>query len=160
MGVWITLAWFINTISAPAYFAYLGYGKLSWITGSHILMGVINLFGGFFLGRFLGWQGVLGSFLVSLAIGSLLPVWSFHRENQIKARNVLSISDILEFGICFGTASIILVGYWRFVDNSWFDQWIRFGVATLFITSVSFVTVWYHPIRKKIFRINTVKINS
>ncbi len=83
MGVWLSFAWFLNTVSAPAYFAYLGQGKLRWITTAHIVMGATNTFAGLTLGSIFGWQGVLASFVGSLVLGSLIPVWAFHFEHRI-----------------------------------------------------------------------------
>ena len=59
MGAWLTFAWFLNTISAPAYFAYLGQGKLQWITMAHIIMGTMNTIAGLFLGAFSAGRGSL-----------------------------------------------------------------------------------------------------
>jgi O-antigen/teichoic acid export membrane protein len=150
MGVWLTLAWFLNTVSAPAYFAYLGQGKLHFITLGHVVMGTINILAGFFLGEFFGWQGVLVAFVCALVLGSLIPVWTYHIEHQIKASRVFSTPDMISAGVCFGLAAISLELYIEAIDAIFLSTWPRAIIAMLVIGAVSISAFWLHPLRRKV----------
>ncbi len=39
MGCSLTAAWYLNSVTAPAYFAYMGQGRLRWLTASHLILG-------------------------------------------------------------------------------------------------------------------------
>lgn len=151
MGVCITLAWFLNTISTPAYFAYLGQGKLRWVTVAHLVMGVTNILTGLFIGRLFGWQGVIGAFVVSLVIGSLIPVLTYHYENQIKFYQVISIQDVKLICICFGAAVISLVAYWSAIEMTLINKWLRAAIVTVGTTIVSLSAIWLHPLSMRFF---------
>ena len=150
MGGLLTFAWFLNTVFTPAYFAYLGQGKLRWITIAHVVMGATNIFAGLTLGSFLGWQGVLASFVVSLILGSLIPVWAFHYEHKIKNIHLLSTHDILSAGVCFGFAVLAIAGYWSVLDAPMVDKWARVTIVTCFMGMVSVTAMWLHPLRRQI----------
>lgn len=111
MAVSLTIAWYVNSLTAPAYFAYLGEGKLRWVTASHIALGVANAALGLTLGPLLGWEGVTLAFVMSLAIGSLLPVWTYHREHALRLHEMLSGSDWLLAGFSLATTAATLTVY-------------------------------------------------
>ena len=46
----LTVAWFLNILISPAYFANLGTGHLLWNTVGHVVIGVLNLILGVVLG--------------------------------------------------------------------------------------------------------------
>jgi O-antigen/teichoic acid export membrane protein len=155
MGAWITLAWFINTVTTPAYFAYLGQGKLYWITISHVVMGVINIIAGSLLGRFFGWQGILAAFVTSLVIGSLIPLWAYHCEHRINLGQLFSTHDRLSSLVCFGLAIISLAGYYIVFDASLLDKWSRVIIITIFIGAMLATATWFHPLRGRLIIMKT-----
>ncbi len=150
MGVGLTFAWFLNTVSAPAYFAYLGQGKLRWITMAHVIMGTTNILAGLIFGHFFGWQGVLASFIGSLLLGSLLPICAYHYEHRIKTARLMSIPDMISAGVCFGAAVIVLAIYWRVLDAPLAGKWTRITIFTCLVAMVSVAAIWFHPLRRKI----------
>ena len=158
MGVWLSFAWFLNTVGAPAYFAYLGQGKLRWVTTAHIVMGATNIFFGLTLGSIFGWQGVLAAFVGSLVLGSLIPVWAFHFEHRIVNSQILSTHDMMSAGICFGSAVIALASYWAILDASLINKWARVCIVTCVMGMVSLAATWSHPLRKQIWIIATSQL--
>ena len=160
MGAWLTFAWFLNTVSAPAYFAYLGQGKLRWVTTAHIVMGATNAFAGLTLGSVFGWQGVLASFVGSLVLGSLIPVWAFHFEHRITKNQLLSTHDMMSAGICFGLAVITITSYWAVLDASLIDKWARVTIVTCFMGMVSVAATWFHPLRRQILILATSRLSD
>ena len=104
----IAIAWYVNSLTAPTYFAYLGGGNLRWVTVSHIALGLGNAALGLVLGPVLGWQGVTIAFVVSLSVGSLVPVWTYHHEHGLRLQRMLSKSDVLLAGFCAVAAAAAL----------------------------------------------------
>lgn len=155
IGCWITLAWFLNTASAPAYFAYLGQGKLRWVTTAHIVMGATNICSGFLLGRFFGWQGIIAAFVGSLVLGSLLPVFAYNCEHRIKFLQFLSPPDVISAGVCFGFALFVLASYWALLDSNLIVKWQRIIIFTCAMGMVSATTLWLHPLRRIILDMAT-----
>jgi O-antigen/teichoic acid export membrane protein len=155
MGGLLTFAWFLNTVFAPAYFAYLGQGKLRWITIGHVAMGATNILAGFYLGKFFGWAGVLLSFTGALVLGSFIPAWAYHYENQILNRNLFLGYDVFSAGVCFTAALLTLTGYWAVLDASILDKWARLTIFTFIIAMVSLAMTWFHPLRKKLLTMTT-----
>lgn len=78
----LTVGWFVNTLSVPIYFAYLGIGTLRWNTAEHILKAVINVLLGGLLGVFVGGVGVLLGWAVGLVAGSVFLIIAYHLENH------------------------------------------------------------------------------
>ena len=144
MTVALTAAWYLNSLSAPAYFSYLGEGRLRWLTASHAIMGVSNVALGAALGYLFGWPGVLAAFSTSLVIGGFVAVSAYHREHHIRVRDVVSRQDLLMAGTCMVLAVISVCGY---------DLMIEFGlsassrVAFLAVTGLAIAAAtWRHPL--------------
>jgi O-antigen/teichoic acid export membrane protein len=58
-GIFLSLGWLLNTLSSPAYFTYLGTGKLRWNIVGHIAIGAINVILGLLFGLLFGGYGVV-----------------------------------------------------------------------------------------------------
>jgi O-antigen/teichoic acid export membrane protein len=158
MGAWLTFAWFLNIVSTPAYFAYLGQGKLRWITIAHIIMGAVNIIAGLVLGHFFGWQGILAAFVGSLVLGSFIPVWAYHHEHRIKNIKFITVYDMVSAGVGFTSAVIALASYWTVLDASLMDKWERVTMFTGIVLLLSAVAIWLHPLRWKL--INRISIST
>jgi len=150
MVVATAFAWMINIVSAPAYFAYLGQGKLRWVTIAHVVMGGTSIFSGIILGHILGWHGVITGYFFSLMLGSLIPLWAYHYEYKIKIIRLLSISDAILAGVCFGAALISLSIYWAFIDATLLNKWTRASMTITCMGIVSIAAIWFHPKRRNI----------
>jgi O-antigen/teichoic acid export membrane protein len=146
----LTLAWYLNSITTPAYFVYLGQGKLRWVTFAHIFIGVTNLIFGYIFGNFWGWQGVILGFTCALVFGSLIPVWAYHHENNLNILNILTTNDVILIFMCFGSAAIMLWGSY-FIHDSILSIWVRFILVMIVIGVVTLTAIWLHPLSKKIF---------
>lgn len=151
MAVCLSAAWYLNSVTAPAYFAYLGDGKLRWLTVSHVIMGASNLVIGMILGPVFGWPGVLAAFVLSLALGSAMPVWTYHREHAIELSATLSGSNVVLLIICVGATGLSLLGYWAALrlDSA---LWVRGGLV-IAATVAMLLTAWRHPLQPAVFRL-------
>ena len=144
IAISLTLAWYINSLAAPSYFAYLGEGKLRWVTGAHVALGVANAALGLTLGPLLGWQGVTLAFVASLALGSLLPVWTYHREHALGVQDILSKSDWLLAGFCLAAAAATLTMYsWMLLTDASLST--RIALVAAAGTALLAATAW-HPL--------------
>lgn len=100
ISVCLAVAWYANSATAPAYFAYLANGRLRWLTVSHVFMGTANAILGLVLGAWFGWLGVIAAFGISLVVGSIIPVITYHKERGISARQVFARQDASLAAFC------------------------------------------------------------
>lgn len=145
----LAIAWYINSIAAPAYFAYLGQGKLFWVTTAHVTQAAINLFLGYALGSICGWQGIIISFCLALVVGSFMPAWSYQKEVELSIKQIFSKHDVILFIFCFSTAIIALIGDHLMYDYN-INMYKRMSLITFVILFLTSLSVWIHPIRKDI----------
>jgi O-antigen/teichoic acid export membrane protein len=89
-----SLAAFLNICSNPAYFSYLGEGKLNWLMYSYTAITILNPFLGYVLGVNYGEYGVVVAWNTSFLIGSLLVLFSYHEINLIRWKELISIQDL------------------------------------------------------------------
>jgi O-antigen/teichoic acid export membrane protein len=158
MTIYATVAWYINSVTAPAYFAYLGQGKLRWITMAHIVMGIVNLLGGLVLGNFFGWHGVITAFAVALVLGSVIPVWMYHREHRHSVMQILTSRDVMLATVCFVTAllSLVMYGYMLDMDVS---KWVRILSVTISMGGMTMIAVWFHPLHSHLVSMAKVRFH-
>lgn len=88
--IFISVGWFLNTLAGPAYFHNLGTGYLKWNVISHVLIGVLNLSLGIPAGMLWGSSGVVIAFVISLAIGSMVIIFSEQVSREVVIANLRS----------------------------------------------------------------------
>lgn len=159
MVLCLAFAWYLNSITAPAYFAYLGQGKLYWVTAAHIIMGCTNIITGFVLGYFLGWQGVISAFTFSLVLGSFIPAWAYHREHRISINQILSLREGVLTVIYFGVAVSGLVAYWIVFDAGG-SIWVRVGLVMGGTVAVITTLSWFHPVGQQLFAVVKMRVRG
>lgn len=157
MTIYATAAWYINSITAPAYFAYLGQGKLRWITMAHIVMGIVNLLGGLVLGDYFGWHGVITAFAVALVIGSVIPLFAYHREQRISVMQILDSRDLLLAIVCFISAVFALECYWLMYSVGG-SQWLRIVLVATSVSVVILTAAWLHPLCREIIALTRARL--
>ncbi len=145
-----TLGWFVNTFSAPAYYVYMGTGRLRWNTAAHVLMAILNIALGWTLGKQFGANGVLIGMAVSLSIGSLLLTLVYHYEARISLEGVFSKPNLaLSFSCVVGLLVTALL--YREYQNLFSP--LLMAIAVFGCTcALAFVPMWNHPIRKQMFQ--------
>ncbi len=74
VGVVLTLAWFVNTLSAPAYFTLLGQGDARWNLLGHVLTAVLTTVLCGALGHLVGAAGVAAGYSIAVAAGSTVAI--------------------------------------------------------------------------------------
>lgn len=92
-SVLLALAYLVNLLSAPAYFVYLGIGRLRWLILSHAVLGVAVATLSYLFGRLWGGIGVVSGSAMALALASWITIFAFHKENAIAANLLLPIES-------------------------------------------------------------------
>ena len=150
LGISLTAAWYINSINVPAYFAFLGQGRLRWVTVGFLAMGVTNVVLGVPLGSILGWQGVAVANIIALVLGSTIITYMYNREKKLKIAQMLSAIEIVQVVLYFLLVITVLLFYWHMTALG-VNAWGRISATFAFIISASFLLVWFHPIRREIY---------
>ena len=89
-----SMSMFFNISSTPAYFSYMGEGKLNWIVMSILIGFLINILLGYLLGLNFGGYGVIISFNISLVLQAILLLRAFHKSKKIKILALISHYDL------------------------------------------------------------------
>jgi len=113
------LGWAGNTMAGPAYYSFLGIGRLRWTTGAHLTMGILNILLSGLLGYFTGWKGVVAGSMLSTIAGTAVVIVGFHREQCIPLIELFPAQNLK-----IAVSSVIL------------------SVTSLYITLQFFATPW------------------
>jgi O-antigen/teichoic acid export membrane protein len=89
----LTVAWGLNSLNAPAYFANLATGELRWNTIGHLVIGVLNVLLGTLLGYAFGGNGVVVGWSVALVTGSAIILLKYHLDHAIPFRALFTSSQ-------------------------------------------------------------------
>ncbi|SNQ60934.1 hypothetical protein [Candidatus Methanoperedens nitratireducens] len=147
-SILLSVGWFLNTLSAPAYFANLGIGELRWNTVAHIVIAALNLGLGLLLGSIYGGKAVVAAWVFSLIIGSsIIPISYHHRHNISRAELLPKESAFVAFASIIGISTSLLLYY------QLFDKLTPLiGAITLFIIFllILVIPIWLHPMRKRL----------
>jgi O-antigen/teichoic acid export membrane protein len=79
-GLLLTLAWFVNTLSAPAYFTLLGQGSARWNLLGHLVTALLTATLCGALGKVFAGIGVAVGYALAVAIGSMVAIVQCRRR--------------------------------------------------------------------------------
>lgn len=127
------VAVFVNLISNPAYFTYLGEGKLNWIIFSYFCITIINIVAGYLLGIGFNEYGVVTGWNLAFLSGSVIILLSYHKINAITWSQVFTKSDVL---LLFIAPFATYFGYHFMLD--YFTNGVNYLSLILFICSFGF----------------------
>ncbi|MDD0814587.1 oligosaccharide flippase family protein [Curvibacter sp. HBC28] len=82
-GMILSFGWFVNGFNIPAYFFYLGVGRMRWNILSQLINSISCVVFCMVLGHFFGGYGVICAVTVSLLMGSWIPIWALHVDYSI-----------------------------------------------------------------------------
>ena len=149
MALALIAGWYLNSVTAPAYFAYLGEGRLRWLTISHAILGVSNVVVGLLLAPVFGWPGAIAAFVGSLVVGSMLPVWSYHAERDIGIGEAISRADVLLIVWCAVIAASGAGGYWLAASSHGVPVWGRPALTVASAVGILLATS-RHPVAHEV----------
>lgn len=144
----ISVSYWLNTLTGPAYFVNLGTGLLRWNTWSFVVMAPLNLALGYFLGVAFGGGGVATGYVLALLIGSSLVILGYHRDQHIPLAELLPReSKQLSIACCIGLmVSWSTLHFLQMPAGSVAKSGLSLTMFTIVIAPV----LWMHPLRKKI----------
>ncbi len=148
MGVALVFAWYVNSLTAPAYFAYMGRGDLRWLTVSHVILGVSNGVLGWLAAKAFGTPGILAAFVISLVAGSVIPVITYHREQGMRVRDLVSRADVILVTVCVAAATLAVAGHAQAHGSA--VVWWKRGLWLALMLSVIVVAAGRHPLTQRV----------
>jgi O-antigen/teichoic acid export membrane protein len=145
-SILLAVALFVNTLSVPAYFSYLGVGKLKWNTLGHVITAIMNAILGFMVGYVFGGTGVVIGWIFSLIAGSLMIGISYHTIYKITLWDLLPRECL---GVAISCLVAILTAFLIYYKFDYLGNLVLVGCAALLIFSaVIILPLWIHPMRK------------
>jgi O-antigen/teichoic acid export membrane protein len=145
----LALGWLANVLSNPAYVVDLGTGALRWVSVGCIITAVLNLALGFVAGKYAGGTAVVAASMVSLILGYVVVVVSYHLENRVPFRELLPKES---FGIVVSSVLGALI-FMPFFSSAYTQVPFSFRVATEIAAALIMIVVvpmWTHPMRKRL----------
>jgi O-antigen/teichoic acid export membrane protein len=91
----LSVGMFFNIMGTPAYYGFLGEGKLNLILAMHALIAVINLVCGYFLGKAFPGYGAIIGWGIALVIGSSKILLSYQKHHALSFRSFFVWKDYL-----------------------------------------------------------------
>lgn len=119
---------FINILSNPAYFSYLGEGKLNWLIYSYFAISILNPLLGFLLGSLYSGYGVVIAWNISFLVSSIIILQSYHKVNSIVLKTVLGKQDVIFICVASLLATFGCLSLYRYL----MDYTIDFIFITIF----------------------------
>lgn len=143
----LAVGWFLNTLTAPAYFANLGLGELRWNTVAHVVIAVLNGVLGLLAGHLYGGTAVVVAWAVSLVIGSFLIIVPYHKEHGIPLGNLLP-QENRTLGLASVIGSSVAVGIYYNIHS--LGLLTTSVIVTLVFVMITIVPLWLHPMRRRL----------
>lgn len=78
----LSIGWGFNLLAAPAYYLYMGDGRIIKNTQFYSIVAVLNPILAVFLGSFFDWKGVVLGYTLSLVFSSLWMIFTFELKNN------------------------------------------------------------------------------
>ena len=144
---------FINILSVPAYFSYLGIGELKWNTLGHVTIAVANAGLGFVFGYFYGGMAVVIAWILSSISGSVIIAVSYHFRYKIPLSELIPTQSRKIVIACMFSIFITFLLYHQFSQYFSFINLIAIILLLFFVIVVPFM--WYHPMRKRLVSLVT-----
>lgn len=138
-GLLLAVGWFLNTLNVPAYFANLGTGELRWNVASHISIAVLNAVLGLLLGVYLGGNGIVIAWALSLALGSSIIYLFYNIQHRLPLIELLPHDSRALMIVCLTFILLHII-----IKNK--EPYMVIISAT-FLT-VIIITLWLHPMRR------------
>jgi O-antigen/teichoic acid export membrane protein len=137
---------FINILSNPAYFSYLGEGKLNWLIYSYFAITILNPLLGFLLGHVYSGYGVVIAWNVSFLVSSIIILHSYNKLNSIALKTVLKKPEVVFICIATLLASFGCLSLYQYL----LDYTVDFIFITIF--ALCFVVFMSLLIKNKNFK--------
>ena len=154
-SILLSVSLFINTLSVPAYFSYLGIGKLKWNNLGHAITAFMNAILGFIAGYIFGGMEVVIAWIISSIAGSLMIAVSYHYSYKISLKQLLPRESR---GVAIACLAAVFSAFLIYHSNNCFNDVLISGAVLLIFSMIIFVPLWIHPMRKWLMRLVTIEL--
>lgn len=145
-SVMAVIAFFVNTLSIPAYMMNLGTGRLRTNIVSHGIMASVNLLFGVGFGLFFGSTGVVLAWALALIAGTIPIIYPLHQKLKIRTSDFLNRTDLVSSIFCL--TSISAVWYAHIGTNAISNLYTSLA-TTAGLTLIGFgASIAYNPNRR------------
>ena len=141
----LSVAWWGNTLSAPAYFINMGTGDIGWNTISHLAIGLLNTLLGFLCGSFWGAYGVVVGWSLALIIGSSIVNIQYHLKSRISQ---LAVFPRESYPLLLASGIVVFLGWIAYTSVLAGAPALARSVmlVVVFLLGVA-LPAWRHPLR-------------
>lgn len=132
----LSIAMFFNIMCGPAYYSSLGQGNLNLLVYIHLMMAILNITLGIGLGYFFKGNGVILSWGITFATGSLLLIIFYQRNIIIKFTQIFSRADIglLLTGVIFAIGAVAADNFFKYTNSVFLFTLVAFGIIFIPLT--------------------------
>lgn len=145
----LSIAWFINIATVPAYHAFLGIGSLKWNVFGHLTTLILILPLCYTLGLMYGGSGTIIGWALSLIAGSLIISFKFNALQKISFFDLLSKENKILFFV--NTLIIITVILVKILFTALSYNLFANALVILIFIFITFYFIWNHSIRRELF---------
>jgi hypothetical protein len=150
----LSFSMIINIMAGPAYFSLIAEGKLTTILQAHLLISVLNIILGIFLGVFFNGYGVVVSWGCSFIIGSLFLILKYHKDNNLNFKFIIS-----KYNVLFLLISLALGITFNYSILTNLNQCCRIVLTIFFIVTYVIGFTYTNIIFKKTIKTELLKIS-
>jgi O-antigen/teichoic acid export membrane protein len=147
----LAVGWLINVLSNPAYVVDLGTGALRWVSVGCIVTAILNLGLGILAGSYFEGIAIVAVSAFSLASGYFIVLVAYHRESRVSFRELLP----KESGGILASSFVAALIFFPFFCAPPVPFVISLRIMTAAIAALiamMLVSMWVHPIRKRLIR--------
>jgi O-antigen/teichoic acid export membrane protein len=114
---------------------------------SHLIMGILNASLGWFLGSLYGARGVAYAYAIALAAASITLIAVYQHRNKVAWRKEFSKDHS---GLLVACAAVMIFGWIAPLQISASGP-LAITTGLILPPLVLGLTVWYHPLRQRLF---------
>lgn len=147
------IAWLVNILATPAYFANLGTGHVGRNTIAHVIIGLANITLGWTLGSKYGAHGVAYAYATALILGSVALFATYGQKSTNNAPTTKTTSNTYDQAGLVISCSAVIAFTWITPINP------TYGSIMLFIASIAVplitlgTAMWFNPIRRELWQL-------
>ena len=147
----LAAGWLVNVLTNPSYVVNLGTGSLRWVSIGCATTAALNLMLGFIFGKYFGGAAIVAASVLSLSLGYVIVLVSYHVENREPFRVLLPAGSV-------GIISSSIVGSYLFLRffsaseaHSLYSLRNALGLFVAALTMI-IIPMWVHPLRRRALR--------
>jgi O-antigen/teichoic acid export membrane protein len=146
----LAAGWLVNILCNPAYVVDLGTGALRWVAIGCVVTAVLNAAAGFVAGSIWGGTGVVAASMASLALGYLVVLVAFHRENRLPFRVLLPRESITMAAASLAGAILFLGFFTTIWQHHALIPLVRLACLFALFSGFIAIAIWMHPLRRRL----------